>query len=164
MPLLSKSVPPLIENAADFLSSLAGKMNFENLETREIISPSRVYHSTDSKPQISTEELRLIPESISTSPDNLFYTFGQNNYAIDLPTGVRYGSVEDIFDVLGKNSDSESPLAIGKILRKYGALSDLDAMYVKNIPGISGGDFAITNPKLMENARLIGNRKTGPVY
>lgn len=125
--------------------------DFSKLMIRELPKSKTVFHTTDSAPAISTNPLRLIPESLSAThrPD---YNWGNEAYSLQLPAGAKVGELKSIFDLLDKNSEAMSPMELGQLLRKYAHDQSLDALKIGNVFGV-GTEWAVLNPEYVAKAK-----------
>jgi hypothetical protein len=123
------------------------------LKIQTVKNPIDVYHTTDAKnPMISTLEDRLIPNSISTSTNGPNYVWGENAFRMQIPAGARVSKLKSVFDLLPKGAEA-SPKEIGRAIEAYAKEHNLDAVFIKQVPGTAGeGEWAIFNPEYLKGA------------
>ena len=145
------------------LGDLVSKYNFDSIKIKETNKTEKLYHTSDSKPMISDEEERLIPQSLSTttSPD---YIFGNVAYELELPKGAKVVEVNNIEDLIPDDANLDNlslaelknytPMNIGKALRDFAIINNLDAIRVKNVFGLRDGETAVINPQIVNNYKV----------
>jgi len=123
---------------------------YEAVRIYELPRARSVYHTTNEPaPVISSKAERLVPDSLSatTRPD---YVWGDKAFRIRIPAGTRVGELDNIFSLLPPEVE-DTPLNIGKLLRKYADEQSLDALRINNVPQI-GKEWVIINPELLKAA------------
>ena len=144
----------------DTFSELSKKYNFDSVKIKETNKKQKLYHTSESKPMISDKELRLIPQSLSTTTGSPDYIFGDFAYELDLPKWSKVAEINRIGDLVPDDIDFNSlsveylkdysPMGIGKALKDFASINNVDAIKVKNVFGLAGGEIAIINPKIVD--------------
>ena len=157
---LGNKIGALGDLTSDFLSELSKKYNFDSVKIKETNKKQKLYHTSESKPMISDKELRLIPQSLSTTTGSPDYIFGDFAYELDLPKGSKVAEINRIGDLVPDDIDFNSlsvedlkdysPMGIGKALKDFASINNVDAIKVKNVFGLAGGEIAIINPKIVD--------------
>lgn len=116
-----------------------------------------LYHWTDSVPQISTNEHRLIPNSMSLGnikPIGDFSTaWGKNGYKIEFngkPNVLEVdlkGKKGSDFYKFGKEEDT--PIGRGQAIYDYAITNGYDVVKIRNVPGV-GTEHAVVNPAVIK--------------
>jgi len=112
-----------------------------------------VYHATDADaPLMSTKENRLIPNSLSTkaNPDGVW---GKNSFKINIPKGAKVAEVRSVFDLL-PDDVSDTPINIGKALRKYAEENAIDVLKIGRVGGV-GTEWAVLNPEYLPKKEVV---------
>lgn len=146
-------VAPEAAVAAQTHAGKAFSPNFTALKVYEQPSTKRVYHATDADaPTISARTERLIPESLSAanSPDSIW---GQRMFKVTIPKGAKVGEIDSIFSLLPEGVE-DTPMNLGRLLRKYAADNELDVLKIRRVGGV-GTEWAIMNPEFLSNAEKI---------
>jgi len=120
---------------------------YEAVRIYETQRNQTVYHATTAnRPMMSTQEGRLIPNSVSASyrPDAVW---GPRQFTLRIPRGSRIGEINNIFDLVPRYAD-DTPLNIGRYLRQYAEEQNLDVLKIRNVGGV-GTEYAIINPDLL---------------
>jgi len=158
---LGNKIGALGDLTSDFLSELSKKYNFDPVKIKETNKKQKLYHTSESKPMISDKELRLIPQSLSTTTGSPDYIFGDFAYELDLPKGSKVAEINKIQDLIPDDIDFNSlsvedlakyysPMGIGKALKEFASINNVDAIKVKNVFGLAGGEIAVINPKIVD--------------
>lgn len=151
IPVVGGAVKPA-KAAAKSLAEMAQKYtpDFSVVRVYEQPRTKNVYHATDADaPVISTNPERLIPNSLSTS-NSPSRVWGKNVHKITIPKGARVGELRSVFDVLPSDV-ADTPMNIGKLLRKYAEDNSLDVLKINNVGGV-GQEWAVLNPNFLPNA------------
>lgn len=141
--------------AKEVAETAAGKASnytpdFSAVKVYELPRKTTVFHTTDTTPQISTKEDRLIPNSLSALARSPDYLWGKSAYAIPLPRGAKVGEVKSIFSLLPEGAE-DTPMALGALLRKYAEDNSLDVLKIKGVGGV-GTEWSVLNPEFLKNA------------
>ena len=150
--LLSKLAKAAAKEAPEAASVAAAKYtpDFSAVKVYELPRKTTVFHTTETTPQISTNEDRLIPNSMSAVARSPDYLWGKSAYAIPLPRGARVGEVNSIFSLLPEGAE-DTPMALGALLRKYAEDNSLDVLKIKGVGGV-GTEWSVLNPEFLKGA------------
>ena len=150
--LISKLAKAAAKEAPEAAPVAAAKYapDFSAVKVYELPRKTTVFHTTDTAPQISTKEDRLIPNSLSAVARSPDYLWGKSAYAIPLPRGTRIGEVNSIFDLLPEGAQ-DTPNSLGALLRKYAEENSLDVLKIRGVGGV-GTEWSVLNPEFLKNA------------
>lgn len=127
-----------------------GKNVNQSAPIKILNKPQKLVHYTDTKPAISTNPDRFIPDSISLSKPGINAVFGKNKFDMELPKGAKVMTVsKEEFNKLYKGGNSGqgmTPIEVGKILHQRAKKAGADVIHVKN-PNGAGDEWAVINPK-----------------
>ena len=157
---LGNKIGALSDLASDFLSDYSKKYNFDRIKIKENKKTKKLYHTSKSKPMISDKKERLIPESLSTTTGSPDHIFGNVAYELELPKGARVAEIDNIEDLIPDDIDFDSlsfeelkdyaPMNIGKALRDFAYITNVDAIRIKNVFGLGDGETAVINPQIID--------------
>ncbi len=104
-----------------------------------------LYHRTDDNtPMISTKKDRLIPNSLSTSPNKKGWSYwGKNLFKITMPSNIKIMNIDDdSFWTYGKEVDT--PMNRGKEIYKEAMKNKVDVIYLNKVAG-NPDEYVILN-------------------
>jgi hypothetical protein len=117
---------------------------------------TNLYHSTNENDiRLSTNNERLIPNSISFSSENMGYAYGNNVFMSSLKPDAKILdiNVKDNFYDFGP--PEATPLLRGQLIFKYAIEHGYNVIRLSHVPGVSGVEYAVIDPDAIETTKLI---------
>jgi hypothetical protein len=74
-------------------------------------------------------------------------------FKVTIPKGAKVGEIDSIFSLLPDGVE-DTPMNLGRLLRKYAADNELDVLKIRRVGGV-GTEWAIMNPEFLSNAEKI---------